>query len=170
VRQLRAGRPDVSISSDFIVGFPGETERDFLATLALVREMGFDQSFSFIYSRRPGTPAASLPDDVPYELKQQRLAALQVELTQQAQAISARMVGSVQRVLVERISRKSSRELAARTANNRWVNFGGSADLINRFVDVVITESCAHSLRGRLTCAHTPMPAAHAAAARAAVG
>jgi tRNA-2-methylthio-N6-dimethylallyladenosine synthase len=169
VRQLRAVRPDVSISSDFIVGFPGETERDFLATLALVREMGFDQSFSFIYSRRPGTPAASLPDDVPYELKQQRLAALQVELTQQAQAISARMVGSVQRVLVERISRKSSRELAARTANNRWVNFGGSADLINRFVDVVITESCAHSLRGRLTCAHTPMPAAHAAA-RAAVG
>jgi tRNA-2-methylthio-N6-dimethylallyladenosine synthase len=169
VRQLRAVRPDVSLSSDFIVGFPGETERDFLATLALVREVGFDQSFSFIYSRRPGTPAASLPDDVPYELKQQRLGALQVELTQQAQAISARMVGSVQRVLVERTSRKSSRELAARTANNRWVNFAGSADLINHFVDVVITESCAHSLRGRLACAHTPMPAAHAAA-RAAVG
>ena len=153
VRKLRAVRPDLSVSSDFIVGFPGESERDFEATLELVREVGFDQSFSFIYSRRPGTPAASLPDEVPHELKQQRLAVLQEQLTRQAQSISARMVGSVQRVLVERASRKSSRELAARTANNRWVNFAGPADLINRFVDVLITESCPHSLRGRLVAA-----------------
>jgi tRNA-2-methylthio-N6-dimethylallyladenosine synthase len=153
VRKLRAVRPELCISSDFIVGFPGESERDFEATLELVREVGFDQSFSFIYSRRPGTPAASLPDEVPQELKQQRLAVLQEQLTRQAQAISARMVGSVQRVLVERTSRKSHRELAARTANNRWVNFAGPADLINRFVDVLVTESCPHSLRGRLDAA-----------------
>jgi tRNA-2-methylthio-N6-dimethylallyladenosine synthase len=162
IRKLRAVRPEVSISSDFIVGFPGETERDFEATLALVHEVGFDQSFSFIYSRRPGTPAASLADEVPYELKQRRLHALQEQLAQQAEAISARMVGSVQCVLVERISRKSSRELAARTANNRWVNFAGPHELINRFVDVLITETCPHSLRGRLVGERAPMPRARA--------
>jgi len=154
VRKLRAVRPGISISSDFIVGFPGETERDFEATLRLVREVGFDQSFSFIYSRRPGTPAASLPDDVPYEVKQQRLAVLQAQLESQARAISQSMVGTVQRVLVERPSKKNARELAGRTENNRWVNFAGPSTLIGQFVDVTITEALPHSLRGRL-CAVT---------------
>jgi tRNA-2-methylthio-N6-dimethylallyladenosine synthase len=150
VRQLRAVRPDISLSSDFIVGFPGESERDFAATLALVREVGFDQSFSFIYSRRPGTPAASLPDEVAPAIKQQRLARLQAELETSARAISARMVGTCQRVLVERVARKDTRELAGRTANNRWVNFAGPRELIGRFADVTITEARPHSLRGRL--------------------
>ncbi|HTT42950.1 MAG TPA: tRNA (N6-isopentenyl adenosine(37)-C2)-methylthiotransferase MiaB [Steroidobacteraceae bacterium] len=150
VRRLRAARPDISISSDFIVGFPGESERDFQATLALTQEVGFDQSFSFLYSRRPGTPAASLPDEVPGALKQERLARLQAQLERQARAISARMVGGSERVLVERPARKDARELAGRTANNRWVNFAGPASLIGRFVDVTITEALAHSLRGRL--------------------
>jgi tRNA-2-methylthio-N6-dimethylallyladenosine synthase len=149
VRRLRAVRPDISVSSDFIVGFPGESERDFAATLALVRDVGFDQSFSFIYSRRPGTPAASLPDEVPPALKQQRLTRLQAELDTQARAISARMVGTLQRVLVERPAKKNDRELAGRTANNRWVNFAGPAALIGRFADVIVTEARAHSLRGR---------------------
>ncbi len=149
VRRLRAVRPQLSITSDFIVGFPGETERDFEATLKLVREAEFDQSFSFIYSRRPGTPAASLPDEVPHEVKQQRLAALQVQLERQARAISERMVGSVQRVLVERPARRDARELAGRTENNRWINFAGPAELINRFTDVVVTGALPHSLRGR---------------------
>jgi tRNA-2-methylthio-N6-dimethylallyladenosine synthase len=149
-RKLRAVRPDISISTDLIVGFPGETERDFEATLKLVRDAGFDQSYSFIYSRRPGTPAASLPDDVPYELKQQRLAALQAQLDSQARAISASMVGTPQRVLVQKPAKKDPRELAARTANNRWVNFQGPVSLMNRFVDVTITEALPHSLRGRL--------------------
>lgn len=149
-RKLRAVRPDISISTDLIVGFPGETERDFEATLKLVRDVGFDQSFSFIYSRRPGTPAASLPDDVPYEAKQQRLAALQAQLDTQARAISQTMVGTTQRVLVQRPAKKDPRELAARTENNRWVNFQGPSSLLNRFVDVTITEALPHSLRGRL--------------------
>jgi tRNA-2-methylthio-N6-dimethylallyladenosine synthase len=149
VRRLRAVRPDISVSSDFIVGFPGESERDFAATLALVRDVGFDQSFSFIYSRRPGTPAASLPDEVPPAVKQQRLTRLQAELDTQARAISARMVGTPQRVLVERPAKKNDRELAGRTANNRWVNFAGPAALIGRFADVIVTEARAHSLRGR---------------------
>ncbi|HEY8509669.1 MAG TPA: tRNA (N6-isopentenyl adenosine(37)-C2)-methylthiotransferase MiaB [Steroidobacteraceae bacterium] len=151
IRKLRAVRPDISISSDFIVGFPGETERDFEATLRLVREVNFDQSFSFIYSRRPGTPAASLPDEVPYEVKQERLARLQAQLESQAFAISKSMVGTRQRVLVERAAKKNSQnELAGRTENNRWVNFAGPRSLINRFVDVIITEALPHSLRGRL--------------------
>ena len=149
-RKLRAVRPDISISTDLIVGFPGETDRDFEATLKLVRDAGFDQSFSFIYSRRPGTPAASLPDDVPHEIKQQRLAALQAQLDTQARNISARMVGTTQRVLVQRPAKKDPRELAARTENNRWVNFQGPHSLLNRFVDVVVTEALPHSLRGRL--------------------
>jgi tRNA-2-methylthio-N6-dimethylallyladenosine synthase len=132
------------------VGFPGEGERDFEATLKLVRDVNFDQSFSFIYSRRPGTPAASLPDDVPYELKQQRLTALQAQLETQARAISERMVGTQQRVLVQRPAKRDARELAARTENNRWVNFQGPRSLLNRFVDVTITEALPHSLRGRL--------------------
>jgi tRNA-2-methylthio-N6-dimethylallyladenosine synthase len=153
VRKVRAVRSHLSISTDLIVGFPGETERDFEATLALVADVGFDQSFSFIYSRRPGTPAASLPDDVPYEVKQARLAALQAQLDRQARAISERMVGSSQRVLVVRPARRDSRELAGRTENNRWVNFSGPAELLNRYADVTITAALPHSLRGRLAVA-----------------
>jgi tRNA-2-methylthio-N6-dimethylallyladenosine synthase len=146
-------RPDICISSDFIIGFPGETERDFAATLALVRDVGLDQSFAFLYSRRPGTPAASLPDEVPLEVKQERLARLQAQLDAQHRAINERMVGTVQRVLVERPAKKDARELAGRTENNRWVNFAGPAGLMDRFVDVVVTEARPHSLRGRLAAA-----------------
>jgi len=150
LRRLREVRPDITLSTDIIVGFPGETERDFEATLELVRDVGFDQSFSFIYSPRPGTPAASLPDDVPHAAKQARLERLQAQLNEQARAISRGMVGSTQRVLVERPSRRDSQQLAGRTENNRWVNFDGPADLINRFTDVVVTEAMPNSLRGRL--------------------
>jgi len=150
LRKLRAVRPDITVSTDLIVGFPGETERDFQQTLDLTVEAGFDQSFSFIYSRRPGTPAASLPDDVTAEVKSARLARLQAQLDAQSRAISAGMVGSVQRVLVERPSRRDAHQLAGRTGNNRWVNFHGDARLINRFVDVHITEAMNNSLRGRL--------------------
>ena len=150
VRKLRQVRPDICVTSDFIIGFPGESDRDFNATLALVRDMDLDQSFSFLYSRRPGTPAASLPDEVEPEVKQERLARLQAQLEAQAGAISERMVGTVQRVLVERAARKNAHELAGRTENNRWVNFAGPTQLINQFVDVVITELRAHTLRGRL--------------------
>jgi tRNA-2-methylthio-N6-dimethylallyladenosine synthase len=165
VRRLRQVRPDISISSDFIVGFPGETERDFTATLALVREVGFDQSFSFIYSRRPGTPAAALPDEVEPAVKQERLARLQTQLEAQAHAISDSMVGTRQRVLVERPARRDARELAGRTANNRWVNFAGPAQLIGRFVDVTVTAARAHSLRGRLADVRAERQAPRLAAA-----
>ncbi len=150
LRKLREVRPDISLSTDLIVGFPGETERDFEATLALVRDVGFDQSFSFIYSQRPGTPAAALPDDVTLAEKQARLERLQAQLNEQARAISRGMVGTVQRVLVERPARRDARQLAGRTANNRWVNFDGPATLINRFTDVFVTEAMPNSLRGRL--------------------
>jgi tRNA-2-methylthio-N6-dimethylallyladenosine synthase len=150
IRRLREARPGISLSSDFIVGFPGETERDFEDTMRLIDEIGFDQSFSFIYSRRPGTPAASLPDDVPHEVKQARLERLQAHINANSRAISCAMVGSVQRVLVERPAKKDARQLAGRTENNRWVNFDGPPSLINRFVDVVITEAMPNSLRGRL--------------------
>jgi tRNA-2-methylthio-N6-dimethylallyladenosine synthase len=150
IRRLREARPGISLSSDFIVGFPGETERDFEDTMRLIEAVGFDQSFSFIYSRRPGTPAASLPDDVPHEVKQARLERLQARIDANALAISRAMVGSVQRVLVERPSKKDARQLAGRTENNRWVNFDGPPSLINRFVDVAITEAMPNSLRGRL--------------------
>jgi tRNA-2-methylthio-N6-dimethylallyladenosine synthase len=156
VRRLRAVRPDIAISSDFIVGFPGETERDFAATLELTREVGFDQSFSFLYSRRPGTPAVALPDEVEPRVKQERLQRLQAQLEAQAQAISVAMVGSAQRVLIERTAKKNAAELAGRTANNRWVNFAGPARLIGRFVDVTVTEALAHSLRGRLAPQREP--------------
>jgi tRNA-2-methylthio-N6-dimethylallyladenosine synthase len=164
VRRLRAARPGISISSDFIVGFPGESERDFAATLALVREVGFDQSFSFIYSRRPGTPAASLPDEVEPAVKQERLTRLQTQLEAQARAIGESMVGTRQRVLVERAAKRDARELAGRTANNRWVNFAGPAQLIGRFIDVTVTAALAHSLRGRLADAHTDAQAPRLAA------
>ncbi|HEY6452690.1 MAG TPA: tRNA (N6-isopentenyl adenosine(37)-C2)-methylthiotransferase MiaB [Steroidobacteraceae bacterium] len=148
IRALRAVRPGIAISTDIIVGFPGESERDFEATLQLVADVGFDQSFCFLYSRRPGTPAAALPDEVPLELKQQRLARLQARLDAQALAISASMVGSTQRVLVERGAKKGQGELAGRTENNRWLNFTGPATLLQQFADVVVTEARPHSLRG----------------------
>jgi tRNA-2-methylthio-N6-dimethylallyladenosine synthase len=149
IRKLRAIRPDISISSDFIIGFPGEDEADFDATMNLIREIGFDQSYSFIYSARPGTPAASLPDDVPAETKKRRLAALQHEINHQAQKISRAMVGSMQRILVEGPSKKDPAQLAGRTENNRVVNFTGSPDLIGQFVDVEIIEARPNSLLGR---------------------
>jgi tRNA-2-methylthio-N6-dimethylallyladenosine synthase len=164
LRRLRAVRPDISISTDFIVGFPGETERDFEATLALARDAGIDQSFSFLYSRRPGTPAAALPDEVDLAVKQARLARLQAQLEAQAQAISRAMVGSRQRVLIESQARRDARELAGRTANNRVINFAGPARLLGRFADVIVTEARAHSLRGRLpgvpAVAEVPLAAA----------
>jgi tRNA-2-methylthio-N6-dimethylallyladenosine synthase len=150
IRRLRAVRPDISLSSDFIIGFPGETEADFQQTLDLIADVGFDQSFSFIYSRRPGTPAAALPDEVSREQKQERLERLQAQLDRQSRQISERMVGSTQRVLVERPSRRDLRELAGRTENMRWVNFDGPAALVNRFAQVRITEARPNSLRGRL--------------------
>lgn len=150
MRRLRELRPDISLSTDIIVGFPGETERDFQATMDLVEEMGFDQSFSFVYSQRPGTPAAAFPDDVTQEEKLARLSRLQARINAQAQAISAGMVGTVQRVLVERPSVKNARELAGKTENNRWVNFQADPVVLGQFVDVVITEALPNSLRGRL--------------------
>ena len=150
IDKLKAARPGISISSDFIVGFPGETERDFEDTLELIRTVGFDQSFSFIYSARPGTPAAAMSDEVPREVAQSRLERLQALVNEQAAAISRSMVGRVERVLVERVSKKSSREIAGRTENNRWVNFAGDSALVGLFVDVRITEALPNSLRGRL--------------------
>jgi len=150
VRRLRRARPDITISSDFIVGFPGETEEDFEATLALVEEIGFDYSFSFVYSPRPGTPAAELDDPVPPAVKKARLHRLQRLLEEQGQRISRRMVGTVQTVLVEGPSRRDPRALAGRTPNNRVVNFRGDAALVGRFVEVRITEAQPHSLRGEL--------------------
>jgi tRNA-2-methylthio-N6-dimethylallyladenosine synthase len=154
VRKLRLVRPDISISSDFIIGFPGETERDFEATLKLIDEVGFDQSFSFIYSPRPGTPAASLPDEVPHETKQRRLEMLQQRVNALARARSERLVGTEQRVLVERPARRDARQLAGRTEDNRWVNFDGPAELIGRYARVRITEAMPNSLRGRLLEPH----------------
>jgi tRNA-2-methylthio-N6-dimethylallyladenosine synthase len=150
LRRLRTVRPGIAVSTDIIVGFPGESERDFEATLRLVAEAELDQSFCFIYSARPGTPAAALPDPVSAEIKQQRLARLQAQLDAQSLAYSRALVGSVQRVLVERHAKKDSRELAGRTECNRWVNFSAPASLLQRFVDVLVTEARPHSLRGRL--------------------
>jgi tRNA-2-methylthio-N6-dimethylallyladenosine synthase len=150
VRRLRAARADASISSDFIVGFPGETEADFEQTLRLVAEVGFDASFSFVYSRRPGTPAADLADDTPPAAKLARLQRLQALLEAQSRAISASMVGTVQRVLVEGPARKDPRELAGRTGNNRVINFAGPPRLVGKFVELVVERALPHSLRGRL--------------------
>jgi tRNA-2-methylthio-N6-dimethylallyladenosine synthase len=154
IEKLKQVRPGISIATDFIVGYPGETDEDFEQTLELTRTVGFDQSFSFIYSPRPGTPAAELTD-LPYEVKQKRLERLQALLNEQAAAISASMVGSVQRILVEKTSVKNARELAGKTENNRWVNFAGDPRLVGRFVDVVITEPMRNSLRGRLVAGAT---------------
>ncbi len=154
VKKLRAARPDLSLSSDFIVGFPGETEEDFEKTMKLIDEVGFDSSFSFVYSSRPGTPAADLEDPVPQETKLRWLARLQKRIDEQAQVISQAMVGTVQRILVEGPSRKDPDELAGRTDNNRVVNFVASSPnrtrLINQFIDVRITSALPHSLRGEI--------------------
>jgi tRNA-2-methylthio-N6-dimethylallyladenosine synthase len=154
IDKLKAARPGISISTDFIVGYPGETEEDFLETLALIRTVGFDQSYSFIYSPRPGTPAAELTD-LPYEIKQKRLERLQALVNEQAAAISAGMVGTVQRILVEKTSVRNERELAGRTENQRWVNFIGPSELVGQFADVIITEPMRNSLRGRLVASAT---------------
>jgi len=150
IRKLREARPDISLSSDFIVGFPGETDEDFEKLMNLIAEIGFDQSFSFIYSARPGTPAASLADDTPMEVKKQRLKILQARINQQAFDISQSMVGTRQRVLVERTSKKDANQLAGKTENMRWVNFDADLSCIGQFVDVYITEALPNSLRGRL--------------------
>ena len=156
IRKLRAVRPNISISSDFIVGFPGETEADFEKTMKLIEDVGFDQSFSFIYSRRPGTPAADLEDTVTSEEKHARLSRLQAAINANAAKISQAMVGSVQRVLVEGPSRKDPNELTGKTENMRSVNFPAPARLIGRFVDVVITEALSNSLRGRVQLGDDP--------------
>jgi tRNA-2-methylthio-N6-dimethylallyladenosine synthase len=150
IRKLRAVRPDICLSSDFIVGFPGETDEDFEKTMKLIEDVGFDQSFSFIFSARPGTPAANLADDTPAEVKHARLSRLQARLNDNARAINEAMVGTVQRVLVEKPSRKNPNELTGRTENMRFVNFPGNARLIGQFVDVQITEAMSNSLRGHV--------------------
>ncbi len=150
IRKLREVRPDISLSSDFIVGFPGETDVDFEATMNLIANIGFDQSFSFIYSARPGTPAAGFADDTPMDVKKKRLQKLQARISQQAMKISKAMVGTTQSVLVERPSKKSPAQYAGRTENMRWVNFDGDSSCLGQFVDVVITEALPNSLRGRL--------------------
>src|SRR2546427_436834 len=149
-RRLRQARAGISLSSDFIVGFPGETDGDFEATLKLAGDIGFDASFSFLYSPRPGTPAAELPDPTPRDVKLQRLQRLQAQLEAQSRSISERMVGSVERVLVEGPSKKNPGELAGRTGNNRVVNFAGGSHLVGQFLEVLITAALPHSLRGGL--------------------
>ncbi|RRQ21266.1 tRNA (N6-isopentenyl adenosine(37)-C2)-methylthiotransferase MiaB [Thiohalobacter thiocyanaticus] len=160
IRRLREARPDISLSSDFIIGFPGETEADFEATMQLIEDVGFDHSFSFIYSARPGTPAASLPDDVDMAIKKARLARLQQRISEKAAQISRDMVGNRQRILVEGPSRKDPAQLAGRTENNRVVNFAGPADLVGRFVNVRITEALPNSLRGEFVELADTAPAA----------
>ncbi len=150
VRRLREACPNLSLSSDFIIGFPGETEADFQATMQLIEEVGFDHSFSFVYSPRPGTPAASMPDNVPIAVKKQRLAKLQARIIEGSMSISESMVGTVQQILVEHPSRKNPQEMAGRTENNRVVNFKADASLIGKFVAVKITEALPNSLRGEL--------------------
>ncbi len=150
IRKLREVRPDICVSSDFIVGFPGETDKDFEDTLNLIHDIGFDTSFSFIYSRRPGTPAANVPDDVSLETKQKRLAILQNRILQNAHRISESMVGTEQRVLVTGPSKKSPDELSGRTENNRVVNFKAPSELLGQMVTLKITEARPNSLRGEL--------------------
>ncbi|VAX11212.1 tRNA-i(6)A37 methylthiotransferase [hydrothermal vent metagenome] len=150
IRKLRKIRPDICLSSDFIVGFPNETDQDFEATMNLIEEVGFDHSFSFVFSPRPGTPAMDLPDEITSDMKQARLARLQHRINGMGQQISRRMVGTVQRVLVERPARKNPEQLAGRTENNRVVNFDGPTEFIGEFVDILITEALPNSLRGEL--------------------
>jgi tRNA-2-methylthio-N6-dimethylallyladenosine synthase len=150
IRRLRAVRPDICVSSDFIVGFPGESDADFDKTMKLVEDIGFDQSFSFVYSKRPGTPAANLEDDTPDSVKHQRLARLQAAINANAKKISEAMVGSLQRVLVEGPSARDASELTGKTENMRNVNFAGPARLVGQFIDVTITDAMVNSLRGRV--------------------
>ncbi len=150
IRKLRAARPDISISSDFIVGFPGETDADFDATMKLIEDVGFDTSYSFIYSPRPGTPASELADETPQEVKSRRLYRLQARIADFEGQISQDMLHTTQRVLIEGVSRKDAAELAGRTENNRIVNFPGDASLIGRFVEVKVVDVFRHSLRGEL--------------------
>ena len=150
IERIRAVRPDMAMSGDFIVGFPGETDADFEKTMKLIADVGFDQSFSFIYSRRPGTPAADLPDEVSAEVKHARLSRLQAHINEHSAGISKAMVGSVQKVLVTGPSRKDPNELTGKTENMRSVNFAAPPRLIGQFVDVVITRALANSLRGRV--------------------
>lgn len=150
VRKLRAARPDISITSDFIIGFPGETDADFEATMKLIDAVNFDASFSFIFSPRPGTPAAEMKDDTPYATKLARLHRLQTRIAELERQVSDAMAGSVQRVLVENVSRKSGLEMAGRTENNRVVNFVGSPGMLGRYVDVRILSGTMHTLRGEL--------------------
>jgi len=154
IRRVRAARPDISITSDFIVGFPGETEQDFAATMQLIDDVGFDVSFSYLYSPRPGTPAAEIRDDTPLEVKSARLKRLQERITEQEAAVAESMLGSVQRVLVEGLSKKDVLELAGRADNNRVVNFAGSPGMIGRFAQVKITQIVRHTLRGELVGHH----------------
>jgi tRNA-2-methylthio-N6-dimethylallyladenosine synthase len=156
IRRLRAARPEISLTTDFIVGFPGETEADFEATMKLVEDIRFDGAFSFIYSARPGTPAASLQDETPHALKLARLQRLQARLQELYDGYSQDMVGTRQRVLVEGLSRKDAADVAARTENNRVVNFTAPAALIGRYVEVDITYAYPHSLRGRLAASASP--------------
>ncbi len=150
IRKLREVRPNISLSSDFIIGFPGETEREFEETMTFIDEIGFDHSFSFIYSARPGTPAAELPDDVPLAVKKQRLERFQHRINDMAAALSQKMVGTVQTILVEGQSKKNQLQMQGRTENNRVVNFIGHPRLSGQFADVLITEALPNSLRGRL--------------------
>jgi tRNA-2-methylthio-N6-dimethylallyladenosine synthase len=150
IRKLREARPGISISSDFIVGFPGESDADFAATMELIADIGFDQSFSFIYSARPGTPAAGFADGTPMAVKKERLQILQTRISQQAMDISRAMVGTTQSVLVEKPSKKDARQMSGRTENMRWVNFDADPSCIGAFVEIVITEALPNSLRGRL--------------------
>jgi len=150
IRKLREARPDISLSSDFIVGFPGETNKDFEDTMKLITDIGFDQSFSFIYSARPGTPASSMPDLVSLDEKKARLQKLQATINDMAAEISQEMVGSTQKILVEGTSKWSDEELSGKTENNRVVNFAAPKRMIGKMVDVVITEALRNSLRGRV--------------------
>jgi tRNA-2-methylthio-N6-dimethylallyladenosine synthase len=150
IKRIRAIRPNLSMSSDFIIGFPGETDKDFEDTMNLISDIGFDHSFSFIYSQRPGTPASNLPDDTPMQTKKERLSILQTRISQKAAEISAAMIGSIQTILVEGQSKKDPDALRGRTENNRVVNFTGSKNLIGDFVEIEITEALPNSLRGSL--------------------
>ncbi|MBI3479448.1 MAG: tRNA (N6-isopentenyl adenosine(37)-C2)-methylthiotransferase MiaB [Nitrosomonadales bacterium] len=154
IRRVRAARPGICITSDFIVGFPGETAQDFEATMKLIDDIGFDNSFSYLYSPRPGTPAAELHDDTPHDVKAARLKRLQDRITEQENDVAEAMLGTVQRALIEGVSKKDRQELAARTDNNRVVNFSGTADLIGQFVNVKITQVVRHTLRGELVSKH----------------
>jgi len=150
IRKLRRVRPDISVSSDFIVGFPGETDAEFEQTMKLITDIGFDQSFSFIFSKRPGTPAANLADDTSDAVKHARLERLQATINANAKAISLAMVGTVQNVLVEGPSKKNPKEMTGRTENMRYVNFPAPANLVGHFIEVQITEAMSNSLRGRI--------------------